>query len=119
MSNDTVTVPTSNRVRGLVLLGGPALSVLAARSGLESVGVGVEWAGWMLATMLVVAWSPLFCSVPALLLQDARDEVLPGAPVWRRAVGMLPALLERHSPVRTDQLLALYGFAGGAALLVL
>lgn len=106
------------QVRGAVLLVGPALSVLVASAGLDRAGIPSDWARLMLATMLALAWSPLFCSVPALLLQDARDEVLVGAPMWRRAVGVLPALLAANSPVRGDQALALIGFAAGAALLL-
>jgi hypothetical protein len=108
--NDVATVPALSRVRRHVLLGGPLLSMLAAGYGLGQVGVPDEWLPLMLWTALVVAWSPLFFSVPALLLQDARDQILVGEPVWRRAVGLLPGLLAAQSPVRHDQLLSLYGF---------
>jgi hypothetical protein len=110
---------SSAGTRAWVLLLGPALSVIAGDAGLARIGVGDEWATLMLATMLVMAWSPLFFSVPALLLQDARDETLVGATRWRRTVGLLPALLAQGSPVRREQLWALYGFAAGVGLLIL
>jgi hypothetical protein len=110
---DTATpVPTL-----LVLLAGPTLSVAAIQAGAANGTWPTEWAFTLAVTVLVVAWSPLFCSVPALLLQDHRDRILPDATRIERAVRILPALLAPDSPARTPQLTALAGLALGVAAL--
>lgn len=116
---------TSLHVRGsiaswrqMALLAGPAVSVLVGELALVRAGVPAEWMALMLWTVLVVAWSPLFFSVPALMLQDERDLILVGRPVWHRAVQMIPQLLAAGERVRNEVLLSLYGFTLAAGVLV-
>ena len=90
----------------------------------------LRWVGssWLsapeLPVVLVVAlafWSPLFLSVPALLLQDARDAALDH---WRgpvlslaRGVVLVPYLLfAPSSPARLEVAASLAGFATALAL---
>jgi hypothetical protein len=56
-----------------------------------------------LKTLAVVLWSPLFLSVPALLLQRERDNALASeSNSILRSVKLLPHLLSRKSAVRIE-----------------
>lgn len=62
--------------------------------------------------MLAVFWSPMPWSVPALVLQDVRDDALVGTPWLPRALALVPWLtLSRRSPARPEMLASLVGFA--------
>lgn len=104
---------------GVLLLVGPSVSVMLVRA-LATEGLMPEaWVGTVAATMLALVWSPLFCSIPALMMQDVRDEILPGERRITRAALLVPALLAPESPVRAQQKLSLYGLAAGTLLLAL
>jgi hypothetical protein len=69
-----------------------------------------------MAAAILVAWSPLFLSIPALLLQDARDAALDS---WRGPLGSLARgvvlipylLLSPQSTIRRETAISLVGFA--------
>lgn len=94
----------------LVVALGPALSVLWAQSWL---------AGKMDSSMMslaivaiIIFWSPLFFSIPAFLMQDARDATLTGLRGIRRlerAFRLTPELLSRRSSVRLEMWLSILG----------
>lgn len=104
----------------LIILGaGPALSIIALSVG-QSEGLWpADWTGLLAGTVLVLVWSPLFCSIPALMMQDERDRILPDAPRVVRAIRLVPELLSATSPVRDLQRVSLAGFAVAGALLLL
>lgn len=61
----------------------------------------------VVAAVNALAWSPLFFSVPALLMQSERDAFAPEArrllPVLRRSASLIPhLLLSARSPVRLE-----------------
>lgn len=112
------------RPAALFVLGaGPGLSVALLVRGAES----FPFAG-MLSTALVLAlaaWSPLFFSIPALLLQDARDRALNWwGPWWARpavhlarGLALVPYLsCSPRSRVRPEMVVSLVGLAAGAFL---
>jgi hypothetical protein len=73
---------------------------------------------------VLVAWSPLFISIPALLVQDARDAALPnlGGPIGSlvRGAALIPYMLIPHkSPARLEIGISLAGLALAAVLIVL
>lgn len=66
---------------------------------------GIETAS--LETLAVLLWSPLFFSVPALLLQNERDAALPSERnSLVRGVKLLPYLLGRNSPIRLETIVS-------------
>lgn len=76
---------------------------------------------WMYLVVALVAWSPLPFSLPAVLLERARDEALPGfRGLGRvvRAVRFLPHMVHL-SPARAEFRASLSGFAVAAAGVVL
>jgi hypothetical protein len=68
--------------------------------------------------MVVLLWSPAFCSIPALILQHSRDrywgDAAGLASLWR-SVTLVPAMCSTASPVRVEMWCSLTGWA---ALLV-
>jgi hypothetical protein len=100
----------------LILLAGPLTSLLAAPH-LPLPHLGTDQIRTMAWSLLVLFWSPVAVSLPAILLQNARDAVLPH---WRgpartalRGVVLIPLLLRRGSPVRVEMTLSLAGWALG------
>lgn len=97
-----------------LFVGGPVASVagvLAAHAG----GMAVMRAGelWMYLVVVLAAWSPLPFSLPAVLLDDARDAALPGYRGLGRAVRafrLVPHMVW-HSPARVEFTASLVGFA--------
>lgn len=102
-----------------VLLVGPLATVLGVHDLVGTSWLATPMLRWALLGALMV-WSPLFFSLPALLLQDARDAVLDH---WRgpvgtlaRAVVLLPYLCcSKKSPCRPEAIASVIGF--GVALL--
>lgn len=105
----------SRRVTVLTLLFGPALTIIFLLR-----MVGTVWlTRAQLPIVIEVAlafWSPLFFSIPALLLQDARDAALDH---WRgpvlsaiRGLVLLPYLaFSPKSPARLEARISILGFA--------
>lgn len=99
----------------LVLALGPLLSIL-----LLDYAKSTSWVAGPLivpATVaILLAWSPLFFALPALLTQDARDAALDS---WRGPLGsllrglvLIPYLAcSAHSPIRSETWLSLLGLA--------
>lgn len=107
MRNEQDTILTApawdaHRVLRLaVLLLGPIVTLaFSAR-----IGTGIETASIETAVMLL--WSPLFFSIPALMLQHQRDAALPGIrnPLVR-GIKLLPYLLSKQSPVRAESIVS-------------
>lgn len=101
-----LTLPRSawQRARLAALAAGPFLTLGLLQAVTRSTHPG-EWPVIVLVTAL--AWSPLFFSIPALLLQNERDAFAPEAtgPVSSlvRAVRLIPHLaLSVASPVRLE-----------------
>lgn len=104
--------------RNSTLAAGPIVTVLATAHLLA----GTSLAGYTslaLWVILLLVWSPLFCSIPALMMQDARDQTLshlggrglhPGNLV--RGILLIPALLRRGSSVRAETAISLVGWIG-------
>lgn len=73
---------------------------------------------WMYAVGVLVAWSPLPFSIPAVLLESARDAALPsyrGVGRLVRAVLLVPHMVWA-SPRRLEFATSLLGFAAASAL---
>lgn len=102
--NTTITTPAWDAYRvarlGVLLLGPVVAMALAAR-----IGSGVETAS--IETALMLLWSPLFFSIPALLLQHDRDAALPLERNFLvRGVKLLPYLLSKQSPIRAESIVS-------------
>ena len=93
---------THRVVRLAVLFLGPVVSlVLASR-----IGSGVEKPSIETAVMLL--WSPLFFSVPALLMQKERDAAFPlEGNFLLRGMRLVPYLVSRWSPVRVESIISI------------
>lgn len=100
---------------------GPLASLVAVDAWLRSQNLA-DIAG--VALFIVAAfWSPLWFSIPALLLQDARDAALVQwnsvvARIGRGLVLVPHLILSRTSPVRTEMTLSVIGFAVALVWLV-
>lgn len=117
MSTST-TAPAATAPRGwalAVLTGGPVATVLGLQALYAAPDQTVLSAAplWMYLVVAVVMWSPLPFSLPAVLLERARDEALPGyegpARLLRAAL-LVPYMLTR-SPHRVEFLASVVGFA--------
>lgn len=102
---DTIlTAPVWDAYRALrlaVLLLGPVVTLAFA----GRLGAGIETASVETAVMLL--WSPLFFSVPALMLQHQRDAALPlERNSLVRGIKLLPYLLSKQSPVRVETIIS-------------
>jgi len=64
--------------------------------------------------VILLAWSPLYFSVPAILMQDVRDETLPEMVGvlgnFTRGFLLLPAILIRRDNYAIEMLASLLGF---------
>lgn len=121
MSNasHTATAPGNPTVRRLTFAIGPTATVVAVTHLMAGTGLAGA-TGAALWAVLLLAWSPLFCSIPALWLQDARDAALPhlGGNGWHpgnllRGILLIPALLRPGSRVAGDVAISLLGWAAG------
>jgi len=70
----------------------------------------------LVAVLNLAVWSPLWFSIPAFLLQDARDQALPHLTgllgTSARALLLIPhLLLSPSSPVRQEMAASLLGFS--------
>jgi hypothetical protein len=67
------------------------------------------------ALVLFLIWSPLFFSIPALMMQRERDLLLPsgGGPLssFLRGVRLLPTMFRRDSGIRTETIASLVGWS--------
>jgi len=103
----------SRPLTSTLLTAGPAISVVALVLASKTAWLPVSMLPTATAVALM-AWSPFFISIPALLLQDARDAALDS---WRGPVGsvlrglvLIPYLMASpHSPIRLEILLSLIG----------
>ena len=69
-------------------------------------GAGVEVAS--IETVLMLLWSPLFFSIPALMLQNERDRALPAERnALVRGIKLLPHLLSVRSSIRVEMLVSI------------
>jgi len=92
---------------------GPFLSILLSPTLLNNFTLPGEAP---LVTLVVLAlWSPLFFSIPALLLSDARDRALTQ---YRgvlgsitRALLLVPVLMRNNSPVKNEMRASILGFS--------
>lgn len=105
------------RATRLAVLGvGPLLSWAALQRWLTVDGFADEAA--LGALVLAVLWSPVFFGIPALLLQNERDALLParGGPIASliRGARLVPALL--RSRARTETVASLVGWAALVAV---
>lgn len=84
-----------------VLLAGPVITLEL----LHRYAGSIETAS--LEALAVLLWSPLFFSVPALLLQNERDAALPmERSSLVRGVKLIPYLLSRNSPIRLETIVS-------------
>jgi hypothetical protein len=99
-----ITAPVWDAYRVLrlaVILLGPVVTLAFA----GRIGTGVETASIETAVMLL--WSPLFFSIPALMLQNERDAALPLERNFLvRGIKLLPYLLSKQSPVRAESIVS-------------
>ena len=99
-----ITAPVWDAYRVLrlaVILLGPVVTLAFA----VRIGTGVETASIETAVMLL--WSPLFFSIPALMLQNERDAALPLERNFLvRGIKLLPYLLSKQSPVRAESIVS-------------
>jgi hypothetical protein len=88
-------------LRLAILLVGPFATLAFA----GRIGANVEAAS--LEAVAVLLWSPLFFSVPALMLQNERDRALENERNFLvRGIKLLPHLLAKGSPVRAETLVS-------------
>jgi hypothetical protein len=96
----------------LFLAAGPIFTVAMVPTVAARFGNPGEVPLIMLVAMAI--WSPLFFSIPALILADARDRALPGYPgvvgSVIRGIKLVPNLLAARSPVRVEMAASLAGF---------
>lgn len=95
-----------------LLLAGPTLTARFV-AGAFAGGPMAEHVTLAFIIMVVLLWSPLPMMLPAVVLQDASDEV--GHGPWCGPVRSYRSLLARGSSVRTEAGLALVGWLAGLA----
>ena len=96
-----------------ILALGPVTTVLLLPTSVQGFALPGETPLIMLVALAL--WSPMFFSIPALVLADARDGALPQ---YRGALGsfvrgliLVPYLMRRTSPVRVEMVASVIGFA--------
>jgi hypothetical protein len=89
------------RVLRLVVLAiGPFLTLAAARAATGTYGTGEQAS---VETVAMLLWSPLFFSIPALWLQNDRDQALPSCSLLTRWLRLLPHLMTSpQSAIRAE-----------------
>lgn len=114
MEKNTITVAAPAAVARLaVLFAGPLASWIIVQTYATNLLAPGEIG--FVALALALVWSPLFFSVPALMLQRERDRLIP-APggafaSLARGVRLVPAMLASGSPIRTETMASLVGWA--------
>jgi len=93
-----------------ILAIGPTLCVLLAELGAGSRYLPAGVMAYVL-TAILLAWSPLPISIPAVLLGEARDRFEPGRSGPGRGWRLLRHLGSKESAVRVEFLASLIGFA--------
>lgn len=111
------TFPLRKALTGLLLLLTPAATILAMRHTAGGMLLAPDTVAYATLAVLVL-WSPLPISLPAVLLGDARDGFRPGAYGVRRSLALYPYLLGPTSPVRVEAWAHVIGFLAGAAALI-
>jgi len=112
MKNNTLATSSYFTLRLSVLLAGPLLSwVIAQRFLAGSLAAGeINF----IALTLALLWSPLFFSIPALLMQRERDLLLPSTggilSSLFRGFKLVPAMLHLDSGIRTETIASLVGW---------
>jgi len=82
-----------------------AVGPFATLAFVPRIGSGIEVAS--IETALMLLWSPLFFSIPALMLQNDRDRALPGERnAFVRGIKLLPHLLSVGSAIRSEMLVS-------------
>lgn len=104
----------------LVVLVGPYLTVMFLLAQAGSSWMRTDQLSLVL-TVGLLAWSPLFFSLPALLTQDGRDRALPEldgltGSLLRGALLVPWLILSPQSTVRLETAASLVGFAASLAL---
>jgi hypothetical protein len=121
----TLSVDSKSGMRSaksILLVAAPTLSLLGLRLLQGSNWAAKPYIGYG-AIALLIMWSPLFFSFPALLLQGGRDKLLTG---WSRfplslvrGLLLVPvSILSPKSTIRQESFWALLGF-GAAVFLAL
>jgi hypothetical protein len=105
----------AQRIVTALLLFGPVCSAAAVSAAAGSVYLPAEYR--MIAAWIALAfWSPLPMSIPALALQDVRDQYAPGAPRVRRAIGLIPHLCTAPGATGAAGRASIAGFLAGVAM---
>ena len=98
--------------RTIALATGPVMTVALVPGFAARFGNPGETPLFMVVAL--AAWSPLFFSIPSLVLADARDQALPGFRgmfgALNRGLRLIPNLLSPGSPVRVEMAASLAGF---------
>jgi len=109
--------PLRKALTGLLLLIAPAATILAMRHTTGGMLFATDTVAYATLAVLLL-WSPLPISLPAVLLGDARDGFRPGAYGVRRALALYPYLLGPTSPVRIESWAHVVGFLAGTAAMI-
>lgn len=115
MDNMNLLHSTRRTAAALVLAVVPPLCVFAASTSSNSTYLPVGVAPYFMAAVLL-AWSPLPTSIPAVVLGAARDNFEPGGRGMARGWRMLKGLGRKNSPVQVEFLASIVGFAGACLL---
>lgn len=117
LSAQTVSYPTLGLFSLALVSAGPLATVgMVAR--MAQVGMlPAEWLMPVGLTLLGALWSPLFMSIPALLMQDFRDDVKRGGVFGSRWLKVMRALSANGSPYRLAHHLSLAGLGLAVAVL--
>jgi len=107
MEHDHSITPTASTwdayrvLRLAVLLLGPVVTLAFS----TRIGASVE--SDSIATAVALLWSPLFFSIPALMLQNDRDAALPfERNSLVRGIKLVPYLLSKQSQVRVETIVS-------------
>lgn len=112
MKNNTLATSSFYTLRLSLLFAGPLLSwVIAQRFIAGSLAAGEIN---IIALTLAILWSPLYFSIPALLMQRERDLLLPSTggiiSSLFRGIKLVPAMLNLESGIRTETVASLVGW---------
>lgn len=113
MNSKRMTLLPSGATIAVVAIG-PLLSVLLVVNSLAPHLGGGELPLALFAVLLF--WSPFFFSIPAFLMQDGRDQLLPemnGGGSVLRAFLLIPAMLQKASGIQREAIASLVGLGLG------
>lgn len=102
----TTAATAAKAIRLAILAVGPVLTMIV----LTRLPAGTDAS--TVSTLMVLLWSPLFFSVPALLLQRERDQALPDTSIsvrWAKLLWYMAA--SPQSTVRTETTVSLIAWA--------